>query len=289
MASFRKKHIKSKIHKIKPKKSIFKKPWFWIVIFLLIVFLSASYFFIFYSGVQVKNIIISGNQKIASKDIENLVSDSINNKILGLIDSKSIFLINTEKLNREILNKFPIIKNIKIDKKFMQALVFEINERAPIAVFCPTLDETTGISNCYFIDAGGIIFEPVNEIPQDMVIVRQETNDTQISIGKKVVQQNIIDLVSKVEKSLKDNFQINLKTAIVISPVRLNIETKENWQIYFDLNPDADTNSQITKLNLLFSNGISAGPEGYPRKNLRYIDLRPKDRAVVCDNDTCAQ
>jgi len=300
MTSFRKKHIKSKIHKIKPKKSIFKRLWFWIVLLFLIVIFSAFYFFLFYSGIQIKNIVISGNQKIASKDIENLISDNINNKILGIgsweVNSKSIFLINSEKLKREILNKFPLIESVKIDKIFMQTLIFEINERVAIAVLCPSLDKTIELEvtlegeysengNCYFIDAGGIIFEPVNEIPQDMVIVRQETNDAQISVGKKAVQQNIIDLVSKVEKSLKDNFQINLKTAIVISPVRLNIETKENWQIYFDLNPDADTNSQITKLNLLFSNGISADD----RKNLRYIDLRPKDRAVVCDNDTCAQ
>ena len=63
--------------------------------------------------------------------------------------------------------------------------------------------------------------------------------------------------------------------------------TGKNWQIYFDLSPGSDTNSQITELNLLLSNKISTGPEGYPRKKLRYIDLRPKDRAIICDNSTC--
>jgi len=64
--SYRKKHIKGKIHRIKPKKSIFRMMWFWITVLVLIVIFSISYFLIFYQGIQVNNITISGNQKVAT-------------------------------------------------------------------------------------------------------------------------------------------------------------------------------------------------------------------------------
>jgi hypothetical protein len=101
--------------------------------------------------------------------------------------------------------------------------------------------------------------------------------------GEDVVAQNIINAISKIQKSLKDNFQIDLKEALVASSVRLNVTTSENWQIYFDLSPESDINLQLTKLNLLLNGGMSADS----RKNLRYIDLRPQDRAIICDNKTC--
>ena len=285
MASYRKKHIKNKVHKIKPKKSILKRPLFWIVLLFLIIVLSASYFFLFYPGIQIKDIIISGNQKVPTSDIENLISDNINNKILGFVSSKSIFLVNPDKLRNEILDKFPIIESAKVDRKFMQTLELQIYERVPVAVFCPSLDESIGPENgnCYLIDDKGTVFEPMDVAPQDMAIVRQDMNNTQISVGEKAVQQNIIDLILKVGKNLKDNFQMSIQTADIVNSARLNIKTNENWQIYFDLSPDSDTNLQITKLNLLLGEGISQDS----RKNLRYIDLRPKDRAIVCDNVEC--
>ena len=291
MASYRKKYTKSKIGRIKPKKSIFTRLWFWIIVLSLIIVAFAFYFFMFYSGVQVKNIVIHGNQKVASEDIENLILENINNKILSVgswkIDSKSIFLINSEKLDNQILTNFPVIKDVKIDKKYMQTLVVDINERIPDAIFCPSLDRA--IENekgkCYFMDENGIIFEPLYVMPQNMIIVLQKINDSQVFTGERVVQQNIMNLLSKVEKNLKDNFQIDLKEALITSPLRLNVNTGENWQIYFDLDPNSDINSQLAKLNLLLSGELSSDN----RKNLRYIDLRPKDRAIVCDNKTCGE
>ncbi len=276
--SYRKKHIKGKVQRIKPKKSIFKRLWFWIAILFLIIISSAFYFFLFYSGIQIKDIIISGNQRVSSSDIENLISGDINNKILGIVDSKSIFLINSDKLNKEILNNFPLIESVKVDKKLPQTLILNITERKPVGVYCQDDNQ------CFSIDENGIIFEPA-EINSTGFIVRQMANDGQFYIGQLAFEKNIIDLILKVEKSLKDNFQTDIKTAIIASPERLNIQTNENWQIYLDLSPDSDINSQITKLNLLLTNGISADS----RKNLRYIDLRPKDRAVVCDNEICGQ
>ena len=84
-----------------------------------------------------------------------------------------------------------------------------------------------------------------------------------------------MDFLSGVENDLKDNFGINLATALAVSPDRLNVATSENWQIYFDLSPDSDITSQLTKLNLLLNGDLS----GTARNSLQYIDLRFENRA----------
>jgi len=282
-----KSHIKSKIHRIKPKKSIFAKPWFWIVLLLLIVVSSALYFLLFYSGIQVKNIIILGNQKVASKDIENLVSGNINNKILGIgiweVDSKSIFLTDSDKLNREILEKFPMIENVTIAKNLPQTLILNVEERKPIGVFCPSMGPEQTDNACFSIDGNGVIFEPLAAIPAGTTIVRQVLENNQVFSGEEVIAKNIITAIYNIQKNLKDNFQINLEEVLVTSPLRLDANTNEGWHIYFDLGPDSDINSQLTKLDMLLNGGISADS----RKNLRYINLTPENKAIVCDNKTC--
>lgn len=277
--SYRKRHIKSKIDKIKPKKSIFLKLWFWVIILILIIIVLAIYFFLFYSGVQVKNIIISGNQKVSSQDIRSLILDGTNNKILGILNSKSIFLVNAGNLEKEMLDKFKTIGGVKITKNYMQTLHVQVSERTPAAVFCPAY----GNKGCFLSDIRGTVFEPLDILPQNIVIVRQLADDTQIFIGEKIVQQNIMDLILKIGKDLKDNFKINLREALITSPVRLDATTSAGWKIYFDTS--SDSNSQITKLNLLLSGGISPAD----MKNLRYINLIPSSKAIICDNPTCGE
>ena len=293
MASYRKKHIKGKIHRIKhprnARKSIFIRPWFWIIILFLAISASVFYFFLFYSGIQVKNIIISGNQKIASKDIENLISDNINNKILSIrapfgswnLDSKSIFLIDNDRIEKDILQKFPVIEKVEINKHFPQNLILNVTERKSFGAYCQNNNQ------CFSIDQNGIIFEQLSVIPDHFVIVRQIFEDKQVFTGEEVVAQNIINVIYQIEKNLKDNFQIDLKEALITSPIRLDVKTSENWKIYFDLDVSSDINLQLTKLNLLLNGGIPAEPGGYSRKNLRYINLIPKDRAIICDNKIC--
>ncbi|MGA2417812.1 MAG: FtsQ-type POTRA domain-containing protein [Candidatus Staskawiczbacteria bacterium] len=282
--SYRKKHIKSKIHRIRPRKSIFRRLWFWIVILFLIIVLFIFYLVLFYPGLQIKNIVVSGNDKISTQELQDVIFNNANTGLVKFwnfqITSKSIFLFNINKIDKEILEKFPTIEKVTINKKLPQTIMLGVTEREPVGVFCDN-------NNCFLIDNNGIVFEPLSTNPANVLIVRQDPKGTpengQVFTGEDVVAQNIINAISKIQKSLKDNFQIDLKEALVASSVRLNVTTSENWQIYFDLSPESDINLQLTKLNLLLNGGMSADS----RKNLRYIDLRPQDRAIICDNKTC--
>lgn len=261
-------------------------PLFWITLLTVIILLCLAYFAFFYSGLQIKKIVISGNNFVEAKDLENLVS---NDSITGLVNfwdikisSKSILFVNKEKISNSILEKFPDINKAIVSQKFPQTLGVVVTERTPVGAYCPLMDSNI---NCFYIDKDGVIFQPLSSIPADTSILRQAINNGQVFTGEKVINQNIISAIYNIKKNLQDIFQINLKEALITSPVRLNIKTDKNWQIYFDLSGGSDMGAQLTKLNLLLNGNISAES----MKNLRYIDLRPKDRAIICDNSVCGQ
>jgi len=247
----------------------------------LIIILTICYFIFFYSGFQIKNVVVSGNAKVKSEDLQALVWSNAHTGLISLwnikISSSSIFLVDENKINKAILDKFPIIENVQVNKNLPQTVIIGIVERKPIGAFC------TSTNQCFLIDNNGVAFEQLDIPPAGVTIVRQTAGDARIFTGEEIISQNIMTAISKIQRSLKDNFQIDLKEALITSPVRLNIKTSENWQIYFDLSAGYDIDAQLAKLNLLLDEGITAGT----RDNLEYIDLRPNDRAIICDNATC--
>lgn len=289
--SYSSRHIKSKIKKIRPKKSILRRPVFWLILLIFLLIFTVCYFLVLYPGFQIKDITVFGNQKVLSKDIESLVSNNINNKILSIfgwtLTSKSIFITSSGQLKEDLLDRFPTIGGARVSKKFPQTLLIQVDERVPVAVFCPSLDKTVEGQGgeCYLVDENGTTFEASYSKEQDMPVVRQEITNGRVFVGERVVQQNIMDLFLRAEKLLKDNFQINISEVIVTSPIRLNIKTSESWQIYFNLDQDHDSESQLAKLNILLAGEISTES----RNNLRYIDLRPESKAIICDNNICGQ
>ena len=101
--------------------------------------------------------------------------------------------------------------------------------------------------------------------------MRQE-EPKEIILGEQALEVDIINHILKITKDLKEKFQIIVKSADILSGSRLNINTNEEWKIYFNLS--GDMNLQITKLNLLLEKEITQES----REGLEYIDLRFAER-----------
>lgn len=272
--SYRKKKIKIKVQGLKklgPKTPFFKKPIFWIVFLITVFCYVFIYVFIISDILQIKNINISGNEKINSQELGAFAEKNINKKIpifLGWsISSKSIFLANTENIKNEIIKNFPQIEIVSVEKKFLQTINIKIKERKPIAIFCQIE------KNCLLIDLNGVIFEKPIDFLENMTVVKQQSIARYFLTGEQAVEKNTMFVIYKTIEILKNNYKINIKNALITNPLRLNLTTNEGWNIYFDLG--SDTNFQINKLDLLLKNEISE----QVRKSLQYIDLRFKDRA----------
>ncbi len=270
----KKEKLRRRRHQIKPKGSIIKKPLFWFSFLFLIVVSAALYFLIFFGEIQITDIKIFGNKKVSVDELKSIVSDKINQKILWK-SSRSIFLARKSEIIKEVLNRFPEISEVKVEKDFPKTLILEIKEREPFAIFCsPDIEDS---EKCFFLDKNGIIFENIapdsfssrgQNFLEKKLIIRFSESKKEFSLGQEVVEKELLDLILQIQGNLRDGLQIDIQEAVVSLPKRLNIKTSENWQIYFNL--ESDINLQITKLNLLLKEEIS--PE--KRKSLEYIDVR---------------
>jgi len=249
---------KRKPHRIEKKKSIFQNRFFWLVLLILISTGFLFYFVIFSSTFQIKEIKITGNQKVAKENIQKIIEEKIKKSFLFL-NSKSIFLINSGEINKSLLEKFPEVSEIDLKRKFPDILIVEIKERVPIGIWCQEQD-------CFYIDKEGIVFE--KSPSEDKLIIRPGFEETGIFIGKEVLEKNYLEAILEILEKVKENLKIDIKEFVIFKEGRLNAKTSGDWEIYFDI--QGDISQQISNLILVLEEKIS--PE--KRRDLKYIDLR---------------
>jgi len=251
-----KKYSRRKPYRANKKKLIFRNKLFWFVLLFLAILGTAFYFVVFSSVFKIENIQISGDIKIPVEEIKNIISEQINKNYF----KKSIFLVNLKEINAAVLEKFPQVAKITLDRSFPNVLAVVVEERKPVVVFLQGED-------CYFIDNEGIAFEKISEMPLQILKIKSLTWISDLGLGKGVFSKEKLGQILKIEAKLND-LEIPLKEVSIISEKRLNIETSEDWEIYF--NPEKDLDSQLAKLAVLLKEKIPLEK----RKNLEYIDLR---------------
>ena len=239
----------------KRKESILKNRFFWLSFFILILVLGLSYLFIFSQIFRIEEI------KVLNTD------DSLKIKVEGVIESeigKSIFLVNLNKISEEILGQFPEIAQLDLKRKFPRIINIQIETREPVGIWC-----YQSYDKCFFINKEGIIFKEIGEEPIEGKIIILLLKEGEIFVlGEEILVPQILELILEIEKELEENLKIEIEDFTIVSEKRLNIKTKENWEIYFNLEKDIEL--ELTKLKVLLEKEIP--PEN--RRNLEYIDLR---------------
>jgi cell division protein FtsQ len=248
-----------KPYRIKKKKSVLKSRFFWLGVLVLMIFGGIFYLICFSSPFQIKEIKISGNEKVSFEDIQKITEEKIKKKIL-FFSTRSIFLADFQEINKVILERFPRVAQVSFKRDFPDVIIADIEERKPLAVFCQN-------DNCFFIDKEGIIFE-TNVTRQGLVTLSKKDTGLEVKLGEKVIDETLLSQILEIESKLKEYLKIPLEEVLIVSDERINAKTSQGWEIYF--NPKGDLNWQLTKLNAVLEEEI---PEEQ-RNNLEYIELR---------------
>ena len=241
--------------RFKRKKSILKNRFFWLSLFFLILVVGLSYLFIFSEVFRIKEIKILNIDDSLKLKVEEVLKREI---------GKNIFLVNLKEINKKILGQFPEIAELNFKREFPHTLRIQIEEREPVGIWCYQTD-----AHCFFIDKEGIIFkEAERESAREETIILSLKEEETLSFGKKILAPRLLELITEIKKNLRENLKIEIENFTIVSEKRLNVKTKENWEIYFNL--EKDIKLQLAKLKVLLEKEIL--PE--ERKNLEYIDLR---------------
>jgi len=249
-----------KPHRYKKRKPIYRNRFFWLAILILIFFFSFFYFLFFTEFFQIEKINVVGLEQVSEEQLNLSIKDKLENRIL-FFPTRSIFLVDLNKIKEDILKKFHRIAKIEIRRNFPDSLNVLVTERKIIATFCQD-------DNCFALDEEGIIFEekPIDSTVQPLI--KALISADEINLGKKVIEKEDLISILEINSQLKDNLNISIKEFIIFSEEKLIAVTQDGWELYFDL--QADVKWQLTKLKALFEEKISEEQ----RKDLEYIELR---------------
>ena len=248
-----------KPYRVKRRRSVFKNQFFWLGILILLIFGGIFYLICFSSPFQIKEIKISGNQKIQTQALQNLIQEQIVNKFF-LFTSRSIFLANFLQIKAKISETFPQIAQINLEREFPDTLTATVEERKPAAVFNQE-------DLYFFLDKEGVIFEDAS-VENPLLKIQKTTRDEELKLGNKVIEKEFLSSILDTESKLENNLKIPVEEVLVVSDERINLKTSEGWEIY--LNPKGDVDWQLTKLSEVLEKEIPLEKRG----NLQYIELR---------------
>jgi len=197
-------------------------------------------------------------------------------EIKEFVPKKSIFLISIDQIKNEILNKYPEIKIVEIEKRLPNILNIKIQERKNVGVWCQIEKEIERkINECFYFDSDGIIFREASLIKGSLVLNVYGTKKP-IKIRDNIMSSELFEFILTVKQKLPEIkiTSVSLPEVIdfeIVSFEDLIVTTSQGWQIYF--NPTYSVRSQLEALRIVIEKEIKQN-----LSSLEYIDLKIKGR-----------
>lgn len=249
-----------KPHLLKKKKPLLRNKYFWLGLVGFLFVVSLFWVLFFSEFLQVKNIVITGEDRVDSEELFSFVESRLENRVL-FIPTESIFSLGLGRLERDILESFPQIAAVELGRGYPESLNVVVVERREIAFWCQDVEEE---ENCFLVDTEGIIFEQVSVKPG---LAEIETDGLGMDLGDGVIDKDLLGQILYVESKLKELLEIETKEVIVLTEY-FQVRVGNGWLAYF--NPAQDLNWQLTKLGAVLEKKIPIERIG----DLEYIDLR---------------
>ncbi|MBI2643956.1 MAG: hypothetical protein HYW95_00395 [Candidatus Wildermuthbacteria bacterium] len=262
-----------KARSIKKKRSFLRGKWLWFFIFLLGFFSGAFYISVFSSFFQLQHIQTSGN---ASENAElQARAEQLLSQEVGFLNTKSILVLNLERIKTELLSQFPALASISLKRQFPNSLILVAQAREKVASWCADAEE----KQCFALDEEGVIFLKENH-PQGLRITLAKAVSTPVALGERLMEKDTLGLLLQFQKSM-ENFPLLQKDGAkvvqftIFSSNQVRAKFSEGWEAYLD--PEGDFNWEIAKLQVVLEKKIPSEK----RKGLEYIDLRFGDQAYI--------
>lgn len=253
-----KRRIYKKPHRARRKKPLWTKPIFWRTIFLSGSGAFAFWLVCFSPVFEVQTIKINGAEKIEEGKMVEIIEKELNKKI-GLLDSKSILLFNLDQTKKDLMARLPQAQDIVISREFPSKIIASVQERRAAAVLIAD-------GKRYSLDESGLAFEECQN-GEDLPVISTPLADAP-EIGAAGVGKETMRGILRIIAEIRASTDIALVEAIIATPERVNLLTKEGWYVYF--HPRKDINDQITKLLAVAADETFA----QKRSNLEYLDIR---------------
>jgi len=123
-----------------------------LIIFIFLAYLSRI------NRLNISSVEITGNKIVDTQIIQDTVKNELAGKYLWLFPKSNLFLYPENTIKNILQDKFKRLKNINLSLKNNSTLVVSVAEREPSYIWCGATP-TTNLTNCYFLDENGYIFD----------------------------------------------------------------------------------------------------------------------------------
>ncbi len=289
--------LKSRIKEVKKKRRRLYAKKILIVFFSFLVLIGTLAYLSRLDRIQIKDIILEGNNAISKDEINSLIDDKLSGNYFIFFPKKNILIYPKDKIHDHILDQIKRISSLEINLDSQKNLLISVNERKPEYLWCGIQSEEEIVNKdleCYFMDresyifskapffSGSIYFRFLSNIIDD--------GSTLLTTGHEYLGTNLLDREKFYNLvNLKDNLP-----ELGINPKFAYLKDDQETEIYFDnltLNPSPEGgrgsfHSKIIfntddDIDLLYSNlaaALTTDPLATQFKNnpenLLYIDLR---------------
>ncbi len=249
------------------------------------LFLKASFLllglFLFIGGIiiflnipkfRIRDISVEGAVMLNQTQFQAEISNLLRGKFFRIIPYDNIFILPKKKISANLLQKFPLIKNVSLKNNFSRQLVVVVDERKPEALWClSSISASTSPAapisdSCAFIDERGFIFQQAPTFSGVIFPKFFDERQQPADIGKEMIPDaEFQKLLSFSELLLKKD--INVIKIILKDDETYEVYLKEGW--YILLNSKNEPNPTFNNLELILDATIKE-----KRPQLEYIDLR---------------
>jgi cell division septal protein FtsQ len=215
------------------------------------------YFFLFSSSLEIQQVHLDGLKKVDAAAIDQQIQSVVHAKWLRYVEpQKNILLFDSTRLRASLLDQFPALKDVSIDKKAMHEVTLTFTEREALGVWCfhdaCKYFDDTGVLWGQPVRSSGFLFFTVNDL-----------RDRDASI-----EPEWLDAIRTVQKGFQ-GLHVGLKD-IAIPTDRLRefqANTSNGYPVLFSLDADLAKQMEVFRI-FIEKKGID--PNFHPL----YVDLR---------------
>jgi cell division septal protein FtsQ len=207
--------------------------------------------------------------EVLKDDIISRTQNLVEDQTYWWYNNQNILLLRAERLEKDLLEKFPQIKKVSIKRNLFDRVIdLDMILRTPTFYSC--YDEI-----CYNISEDGFNMGVNQALDKNLVEIKGLSTKPvgEILLSEREVRwiQNIIEEYNKIDNIKITSIDIQQKSED--SVVSVFVYTEKGYYIMLDLDTDIIYQAQVLKQ--VFISQLSLDQQNL----LEYIDLRIKDRA----------
>lgn len=246
-----------------------KTPFHFIFIFLACSFLGVLIFSLFFSDfLRINRMELEGVEELEENKVNEVLLSYISGNYLKVIPKNNLIVSSERKLKERLMRDFRKIKDVKIEKKFPDAINVKITERKSLILWCSG-------GPCYIVDENGYAYSGIDldseEAKQNNLVKLVDNSAKPVNFGEYVLEREIAGLISNVNEELKKELNLDTEEEFftqtrVSGDVKIRI--KDGYALFIDARQPLEATLNTLKI-FLENEDIKK-----KTKDLEYVDLK---------------